>query len=230
MTLHSHTWGDPGGPRVLLIHGVQSSGATWWRIAEGLAHAGAHVTAPDLPGHGASPRGTSYRFADLVADLGDGWDLVAGHSLGGTLAAYALAEDRDFARRAVLLDPVFELPEDDFEAIVAGQLAELATSGAALQAAYPHWHPEDCRRKAQAAAACDPYAAEAVLRDNRPWDHAHLLDGLDAEVIGADPAHGAMFTPRAPATRYRMLEGTGHSLHRDAPGPVTAVLKGALCP
>jgi pimeloyl-ACP methyl ester carboxylesterase len=38
-----------------------------------------------------------------------------------------------------------------------------------------------------------------------------------------------MFTARDAATRYRMLEGTGHSLHRDAPGPVLAALKEALC-
>ena len=47
-----------------------------------------------------------------------------GHSLGGALAAQALADDPDFAKRVVLLDPVFEIPDGDFEAVLADQLAE----------------------------------------------------------------------------------------------------------
>src|SRR5215475_10148255 len=91
MELNTLRWGDGRGPRVLLIHGVQSAADTWWQIAEGLD---AQVTAPDLRGHGASPRGERYRLADFVSDLEPGWDLVVGHSLGGTLAAHALQHDR----------------------------------------------------------------------------------------------------------------------------------------
>jgi pimeloyl-ACP methyl ester carboxylesterase len=230
MTLHTHHWGTAGGPRVLLLHGVQSSGASWWRIAEGLAASGAEVTAPDLRGHGASPRASSYRFADFVGDLEPGWDLVVGHSLGGTLAAFALAQDPGFARRAVLLDPVLELPEDDFETIVEDQLEELRSADAgALQAANPRWSSEDCRHKAEAAAACSPHAAEAVLRENRPWDHAHLLEAIDTPlwILGGDPAAGALFSPSGDS-RYRMLQGTGHAVHRDDPHAVLDGLREAL--
>ena len=38
----------------LLLHGLQSTALTMTRIAEGLAAAGWHVIAPDLPGHGHS--------------------------------------------------------------------------------------------------------------------------------------------------------------------------------
>ena len=67
MDLNEHRWGAAGGRRVLLLHGLQSSGATWWRIASALAEAGADVTAPDLRGHGASPRGERYRSATTSA-------------------------------------------------------------------------------------------------------------------------------------------------------------------
>ncbi len=206
---------------MLLLHGVQSSGATWWRIAEGLAQRGADVTAPDLRGHGASPRADRYRLADFVADLRPAWDLVVGHSLGGTLAAYALANHAAFARRAVLLDPVFDLPDDGFDDLVAGQLAELTLTHDELRERHPRWHPEDIRRKAEAARACDPHAAEATLRENRPWDHGHLLARSDTPltILGADPAHGALFAPIADP-RYTMLAGAGHSLHRDNPDAV----------
>ena len=229
MELNEHRWGTAGGPRVLLLHGVQSSGATWWQIAEGLASRGADVTAPDLRGHGASPRAERYRFADYVCDLRPGWDLVVGHSLGGTLAAFALAHDPGFARRAVLLEPVFTLPEDDFEQVVAGQLEELDAPEHALHAAHPHWHPEDRRLKAAAAAACSRHAAEATLRENRPWDHAGLLSApkTPLTILGGDPALGALFGP-TDDPRYRMLTGTGHSPHRDDPRAVLEALHARL--
>jgi pimeloyl-ACP methyl ester carboxylesterase len=238
VSLKTLQWGRPGNGRALLVHGVQSSANSWWRIADALAHAGLHVTAPDLRGHGHSPSGASYALRDFVADLhgvGDGWDLVAGHSLGGTLVAWMVAADPGFARRAVLLDPVIELPEEDFDAIVAGQLDELATADAAvLQAAHPTWHPEDCRIKAQAATACSPFVNEAVLRDNRPWRYSELLGRVQTPVLvlGADPSAGGMLDPalaRRLAARngqvtYRIVAGSGHSVHRDRPQSVIDAL------
>jgi hypothetical protein len=54
----------------------------------------------------------------------------------------------------VALEMPVAFPQDDFDAIVAGQLAELAAADpAALQAAHPAWHPEDCRIKALAAGS-----------------------------------------------------------------------------
>src|SRR3954452_21434853 len=124
MRLNTLHWGHGSGPRVLLLHGVQSAADTWWRIAESLAKH-AQISAPDLRGHGLSPRADRYRLQDYVSDLESRWGPLVGHSLGGTLAAYALQQDAGFARDAVLLDPVLELPDDGFEQIVAGQLKEL---------------------------------------------------------------------------------------------------------
>ena len=229
MDLNEHRWGAAGGPRVLLLHGVQSCGATWWQIAEGLAKRGADVTAPDLRGHGASPSADRYRLTDFASDLHPGWDLVVGHSLGGTVAAHAAANGTGFARRIVLLDPVFDLPEDGFDELVAGQLSELTLTEAELRRQHPRWHPEDIRHKAEAARACDPRAAEATLRENRPWDHGHLLAQIDTPltILGGDPAHGALFAPIADP-RYTMLAGSGHSLHRDDPQAVLKALDAGL--
>jgi pimeloyl-ACP methyl ester carboxylesterase len=229
--LQTLRWGGPVGPRVLLVHGVQAAAITWWQVADKLARSGAAVTAPDLRGHGASPSALCYGLDDFVTDLvalGNGWDLVVGHSLGGTVAARALAISPGFARCALLLEPVLELPEDDFEAVVRGQLAELGSADpAAFQASNPHWHPEDCRLKAIAAAACSPFVNEAVLRDNRPWSYAGLLESLRTPVVvlGGDPAADAMLDPRLgealaranPNVSYRRLAGAGHSPHRDQP-------------
>jgi pimeloyl-ACP methyl ester carboxylesterase len=236
--MHSLGWGRRGSPRVLLIHGVQSAATTWWQIAHGLAAAGYAVEAPDLRGHGSSPGAVRYRLADFASDLEQlepGFELVVGHSLGGTLAAYLLARAPAFAKRAVLLDPVLELAANELEPIVAAQLAELWTADAdAIQRANPAWHPEDCRLKASAAAACSPAAAEAVLRDNWPWDYRASLDAVDTPVLvlGGDPARGAMLAPTLGESlaagnaniRYRRLASAGHSLHRDEPDLVLAAI------
>ena len=86
---------------------------------------------------------------------------------------------------------------------------------------------EDCRLKALAARACSPFVNEAVLRDNRPWDHGHLLAGVDVPVtiLVADPAAGGMLGPaRAaeladanPRVATRQLAGVSHSIQRDRP-------------
>ena len=154
-------------------------------------------------------RGERYRFRDFLDDLNPGWDLVIGHSLGGTLAAQALADDPGFARRAVLLDPVLELPDGEFETILAGQLAERTLTEADLAAANPRWHPEDIRRKLEASRRvrcprqsrrCCATTVRGIMRTCSP---------LDSEILGGDPAHGALFTPHRPPALPRGCPAPG---------------------
>jgi len=51
------SWGSPNDPPLLLVHGVTSNAAIWWRIGPALAAAGRRVIAVDMPGHGRSARG-----------------------------------------------------------------------------------------------------------------------------------------------------------------------------
>ena len=220
MDLNTNEWGEPGGPRVLLLHGLQSASGTWYRIAEGLAAAGAHAIAPDLRGHGRSPRGERYALGDFVSDLEPGWDLVVGHSLGAVIAAHARQADPAFASAAVLIDPPFEIPEEQFEAVLAEQLAEQRATKYDVQAANPRWSDEDVLLKVEASRRCEPAVIEAVLRDNRPWAYAGLLDGLDVLLIGGHPDRGGLFDPKTAPERSVLVEHAGHSVHRDCPGRV----------
>jgi pimeloyl-ACP methyl ester carboxylesterase len=81
----------------VLVHGFTDFAYGWRGVAERLApHA--RVIAPDLRGHGDSDRigaGGYYHFFDYVADLDDviaqlvpGRFVLAGHSMGGTVATY----------------------------------------------------------------------------------------------------------------------------------------------
>ena len=174
-SLHIHRWG-PEPARVLLIHGITSSGATMWRLGEGLAERGA--IAPDLLGHGESPRAERYTAADFAAGLGGGYELVIGHSLGGLIATYAAAHDASFAQRLILLDPVLEIADEDYDGVVESLTheAQHPPTEAAIRSGNPDWHDECIRVKAIAARQVDPAAVARTMRDNAPWHHAHLLE------------------------------------------------------
>lgn len=233
-------WGAHGRQRALLLHGLLSSAATWWQIADALAGAGYHVTAPDLRGHGNAPHTTSYRLSGYAADLwelGDNWDIVVGHSIGGTVGSLVCAREH-FAQRLVLLDPVLMIPEDQFDSLLAEQMAELDVAGnpEAFAERNPAWHPEDAAIKALATLQTTRFVVERTLSDNRPWWYLDLLGDVHIRttIIGADPARGALFDPtigqeiarRNAQIRTLMVSGAGHSVHRDAPDAVLGVLLG----
>jgi pimeloyl-ACP methyl ester carboxylesterase len=216
MELNTHRWGD-GETRVLLIHGICSSGATWWEIAAGIPDA--TVIAPDLRGHGESPRAGDYTAAAYAEDLGGGWDLVIAHSLGGLIAAHAASHGPGFARRLVLLDPVLDL-DGDFDAVTAANVDEARNPPTAEQVARanPHWHPEHARLKALAAQQADPDAVERTMHDNAPWAHSPLANVLTVPtLIFAGPMCSPGVGALNPRVETRTVPGTGHSLHRDRP-------------
>lgn len=228
-TLHLHRWG-PEPARVLLLHGITSSGATMWRLGEGLAQRG--VVAPDLRGHGESPRAAGYSAADYASDLDDGWDLVIGHSLGGLIAAHAAAAGPGFARRLILIDPVLEIPDDEFAATLESLREEALHPPTAetIRAENPGWHEQCVRAKAIAGRQVDPAAVERTMLDNAPWHHSELADRLQVPtlILGGDPAVSTMTAPDLgaanPHVEYRRVAGAGHSVHRDRPDIVLAAV------
>jgi pimeloyl-ACP methyl ester carboxylesterase len=227
--LPTRRWGLGNRARVLLVHGVGSSGADWSRVASSVADAGADVVAPDLRGHGAAPAAGRYRFADFAADLaqlGQAWDLIVGHSLGGPIAC-ELVQSGVGAGALLLIDPVFEIPDSDLPTVVADQVAESDPfcDPAAVARANPRWGAEDAFHKACAARQVSGVTIERVFTDNAPWQHAHLLNEIQTPtmILGADPAVFAMFTPelaaRMQAERthlgYSIVPGSGHGVHRE---------------
>lgn len=210
-----HRWGD-GDSRVLLIHGICGSGGTWWEIAAGIPDA--TVVAPDLRGHGESPRAADYSAAGFAEDLGTGWDLVIGHSLGGLIAVHANVRDPHFAKRLILLDPVLDL--DDFDGVTRANVEEAVNppTAAEIANANPNWHPEHARLKALAARQADPHAVERTMHDNAPWAHSPLANALTVPtLIFAGPMCSPVVGAGNPHVETRSVPGTGHSLHRDRP-------------
>ncbi len=223
-------WGDGTGPKVLLLHGLSSVAGLWWRVGSELAAAGCIVVAPDLRGHGRSPSATSYRFSDHAADLatlGETWDLALGHSLAGPILATLAAGSADSALclQLLLLDPVFEILDSEFEAVLADQLSVVDPRASADQVGRenPSWHPEDCFHKAVGARGTSSFVIEHCLRDNMPYHHLGLLESLSvpARILRADPTVGAMSTESEldridnPMISHVQIDGAGHSIQRE---------------
>jgi pimeloyl-ACP methyl ester carboxylesterase len=232
LDLQVENWGPAAGaPRALLLHGITSSGATWWQIAEALAERGWSVTAPDLRGHAHSPRARSYRHHELADDvlaLGTGWDLVVGHSLGGVVTVLAANRDPAFADRLVLIDPALRLPGEGVDLRVSEMLELVAGADAdAYQRAHPTWHRRTVEAWVESHRLVDPEAIRAILVDNQPWDVTEQAAAVrvPGHVIGADPQQGAAFTAQDgkalqelnPLWSWEIADGASHSVHRDAP-------------
>ena len=90
MTLATTTWGT--GAPLALLHGFTGAGSSFDHLRDALG-ARFRVTAPDLPGHGASAAATGWDHAleELRGALPREPFFLAGYSLGARLAlAFAL--------------------------------------------------------------------------------------------------------------------------------------------
>jgi lipase len=126
VTLNAYTWGDPGNPTVVCLHGVSSYGGRFDGLAEPLADR-YHVISLDLLGHGHSPWEPPWdvdaHLDAIAASVPAGPAIWIGHSFGGRLAAELAARDPERVERIVLLDPALRvLPH------VALDMAELERS------------------------------------------------------------------------------------------------------
>ena len=97
------------GGRALLLHGFGGDAQTWAAFAPQLARRGLAVSAPDLPGHGATAHDAS-DLADLAEPLagllaeGEPAELI-GHSLGAAVAVTLARRYPQHVARLTLLAP-----------------------------------------------------------------------------------------------------------------------------
>lgn len=221
--------------RALIVHGLTSGPGALWRVREHLEEAGWDVTAPALLGHGARGAAASYRLEAYAADLPAGpWDLVIGHSLGGAATAVRATGEPGWAARLVLLDPAWWIPLEHRGQLRADEIAALAPAADAFDG----WDPRDAEAKRIALAGVDPEAPGRTFDDNADWDLRPRAAALPSPtlLLGADPDVGALLRPddaraavaAAPAARYEIVAGAGHSVHRDRPAATAAAIDAFL--
>lgn len=109
LELYVRDYGGTGEKVALLLHGLGSDSRIWYALVPTLHEHGYRVVAPDLAGHGGSPKSPAYSVEhwaeDVRASVLQSPDLIVGHGLGAVVAA-RLAPDYG-AERLILLDPAF---------------------------------------------------------------------------------------------------------------------------
>ena len=225
MNLNTITWGD-GRRTALLLHGITSNAAGWWRLGPAIAELGYTVVAPDLRGHGGSPKSDDHLIPSHstdVRELADHWDVVIGHSIGGVVATVTAVSDSEWTSRLILEDPAIYLP--DLSAVIVWLMADFdaEVTAASLSDLHPDWSHEDALHKAEALSQCGPDVVELLFTQNDPFDYRDAVAALAVPtlVIGAEPGRALIPTEMGqelaanPSVTFAQVMAS-HSMHRDA--------------
>ena len=228
--LRYRSWGTPGRPGLVLIHGAMAH-ANWWdfiapRLAERF-----HVVAPHLSGMGDSGHRAAYSTAlfsdDVVAVMdhaGLGADtVVVGHSLGGAVALTLGVRHAGRVRGIVMLDsavfpPDQPSPFDPAKAPYRPKTIcadyETAVGRFFLLPQQPCQHPYLLQHIAHHSVA--PVQGgwswkfdDALFRNlqmHEPWRELEALE-TPLAVIHGD--HSAVFTPPVKAYIERLAQQRG---------------------
>jgi pimeloyl-ACP methyl ester carboxylesterase len=238
-------WGDPRSDRIAVcLHGITSNAGSWSRVAAELRNRGLAVVAPDLRGHGGSPKPVEgYGLDDLLHDLADSCEqapeLLIGHSFGGTLAILAAAESIIRPRTLVLLDPVISLTDRrQAERTIRAEREDTSQTIGELARTSPRWAPEELANKILSRHQVYFAGAGAAFAGNVPWDLWGRLVGISAStnVLCVFPEESP-YSSRAQIRSLRnaigserciQLPGSGHSVHRDDLAGVMRAIDGVL--
>ncbi len=226
-------WGDPSASKVAVaIHGITANAGAFARPARLMSERGWLVLAPELRGHGESPRGdgdfsTRSLLADLAAAVPAAPDVLIGHSFGGYLAQSGILNGVFRPRALVLEDPVSHFADQATPAaMLAWDEANLPRDIEGLLRLNPKWARLDAAWKVVSLEQIDFKDATAAFAGNAPWD----LRPDAAKLVRFQPTVWVMpresrFVPAADQERLRrdvgegrlvILDGVGHSVHRDA--------------
>ena len=224
-------------PTILLLHGVQASQLTWWRLKQDLQDLGWKVHTVDLLGHGsrnaAGPGDLTVEgLARDVLSQGPGpVNVLAGHSLGSVVGLTVASLAPDYCDRVVVEDPpaISRTPMEhdivgNMEETIRATRADPAGTFQALLQENPVWSYQDAVNSLQNRLNLD---VERVVRFLRSawWDVEDLVErcpvpvSLLAATQGStlvEPARSALMS-RLPAEHVALID-SGHTIHRERPG------------
>lgn len=244
-----HRYGSADARAAVLLHGLTEAGTTWPDLVR---HWGDdwRILAPDLRGHGQSPRFTEEQLgeapeimlADVMAILEaqPGPVVLVGHSLGGLLALRAAIARPESVWALVLEDPARptagRTPHPGFVAQTE-QFLDLMADGASRVSEVARMAQESSWSKAEidAWAHCKPLVDRAYVRDglylgDDAWEE--LFNALRVPALLLLPPDAPM-APRQEALRNELVTtvvvpGAGHCVRRDQPARYQLVVDAFL--
>lgn len=196
-------WGD-SGPAVVAAHGITASHRSWAVVAEKVAGE-LTLLVPDLRGRGDSaavgaPHGMAQHARDLAAVLDDaGADraVVAGHSMGGFVAAAFANLFPERTGGVVLIDGGPALgaevpPDDDVDAVlmqvVGPAIERLERRFATVDAYRRFWHEHPALRD----SGVDPEVIDAYADHDLHGEPPELRSKVSADAVREDTRDSIM--------------------------------------
>lgn len=226
---------------LLLLHGITSTALSWWRVGPALAEQGFRVVAPDMPGHGdTSPIPTDYSLgqtAQAIAAFAKALNLenflLVGHSWGGANALLLAARKMLPLSKVVLVDPAMRLGNrqmveknlQNYTQLLGVEATEILEQ---TRLANPTWDECDVQWRVVALQKANRTAVEGFFLDNLEMNLGAELKQVEVPLFLflGDPTVGGVVPPAMIETakgslkptvdRLEMLQGVGHSLHREA--------------
>lgn len=247
---HYHRTGGGWQPLVL-AHGITDSGLCWTALARGLEDA-YDVLMLDARGHGLSDapeEGYTWEtlgedLAGAIEALGVAPALLMGHSMGAASASLVAARRPDLVRGLVLEDPPWRQATSDPAARSAR--AEMFRMALEVRRARskedlvsecrqnsPAWSDEEVGPWAESKQQVSPHVASLFVGDYPDWREVAASITCPTLLLTADPERGAIVTPKVasealslmPNARVERVSDAGHSIHRDQPARVLALVR-----
>ena len=232
MKLHTLTWGNPNAERsVVLIHGVTSNAQSWIRVGPKLAEQDYYVVAPNLRGHGKSPKADGlYSLDEMAGDLTESVpnnpEFIIGHSFGGVMAIVAVVQGVLNPEYVVLEDPVLHFADKALPArLLKNDEANLPHDIEGILKANPKWKRIDAEGKLASLQAINWDHMKQVFSDNAPWDlRPTVVEIGQKKPIWLILPEKSFYVPEEDGAALRKalgsaavinIPGTGHSIHRD---------------
>ncbi|NRG41788.1 alpha/beta fold hydrolase [Rathayibacter sp. VKM Ac-2835] len=233
LELYVRDYGGTGEKVALLLHGLGSDSRTWYALVPTLHEHGYRVVAPDLAGHGGSPKSPAYSVdhwaEDVRASVLPSPDLIVGHGLGAVVAARLAPEYR--AERLILLDPAFSDAKGLTSALRRGGSIAHVEKGDAddLRHRHPIWTDEQIELDVSAHALWDPESASGLTaRGAADAPDAFAVPTL--AVLPEDPlGHSSLGGVLADhGAEVRTVPGAGTSILREDRAALIAALADRL--
>jgi 2-succinyl-6-hydroxy-2,4-cyclohexadiene-1-carboxylate synthase len=246
--LHHVKSGQPGGPRVVLVHGFTQTHRSWDEVATALDDR-FEVVRVELPGHGGSSdeRLGFVETAAAIGETGGGAATYVGYSMGGRLCLRLALDRPDLVQSLVLIGASPGIADaearqerrrsdarlaKDLEAGDTKTFLEAWLAQPLFETSTPR--PEDLAARRANSAEGLAYALRTLGTGSQEplWDR---LGGLAMPVLLIVGEHDAKFRGIAEQMLQRIgseartewVEGAGHAVLLDRPDECSALIADA---
>lgn len=229
------------GPTVVLLHGFGTSGRLWDAVVPHLDRAALALDLPGFGGNAADTRSSVDGMADAVLEqvraAVTGGFVLAGHSMGGKVAAVLAGRRPAGLRSLLLIAPSPPSPEP----MTTQDRADLKAAYGQPDLLRAHYHK--ITRQPLSPGVMDQLVSDGTRASRAAWDawpdagsreHREqdvrgvtvpiwLLTSADDPVISPEVVARAVL-PAYPLAERREFQGSGHLLPLERPEQVAAWL------